>query len=123
VVTVPVAVMPPSIDSSRPVEGDVVAVDPGRADLEARQRALDVDVALGAEPAAQVGDPDDEGRPGHRGGYPSSWSNTAGSVQRRPRAPRWAPLPACPCSLARPAATIFMVRSSTISKLASFWSQ
>ena len=74
--------------------------------------------------------PISRGERGHRELSPSSWSKTAGARRPDPgrpaavadgRAPRrW---PSEPWSLARPAPTIFMVRSSTISKLASFWSQ
>ena len=62
------------------------------------------------------------------GGYPRSWSNTAGPLGVVVVVPgtdvgRLAGVRGTPGASGGPAPTIFRVRSSTISKLASFWSQ
>src|SRR4051812_7500134 len=118
------------------LDGDGVVAD--RLDREAaldgcagRQRGgadgdvVDVggerDVSAGAGMAEELGDRDDE-RPG---GQLWSWSKNAcaDSSSGSASTTGTSPLNGLPCNFDRPAATVLSVRSSTISKLASFWSQ
>jgi hypothetical protein len=78
VVTVPVAVMPPSIDSSIPSKATSWPCTRAELISGPRQRSLDPHVALRAQPATQSETPTTR-RAGHPGDYPRPG--------RRPRAP------------------------------------
>src|SRR5690606_31478783 len=98
-----------------------VVGDVGGGDRQPGQRGAELDLLLGARPSPELEDADLQDGAGHA--YPRSWSNTAGPCSRgggsaSGRTAGTEPLAApTPCSFSRPAATIFSVRSRTISKL------